>query len=504
MSQDGVKDNNMNTASTNAELANTAANDEIDLIDLIKNIWRQRGLVIGMMILTTVTVLGFHFSKASFSTASSIDYPISLSFLSEDKSKYPNGIAFSPRDLITSSVLQKAVTTSGLDVPLGVLEQSIRVEISNSILKASEIKLAGILANAKTPDEVRVAGEQILKDLHESGRGYVTVSLDLSALPINSQQASSFLQVLVDEWAKLSIERGLMDADITRPLVPFKISKGSNLIDNYDQASNYLNSLSLAVLQLSDLSGTSSLVVNNMSIEDVQRRLTALGDRDIGPLREFAYSNSAALAKADSAIQVRLFARQRLLDLEHARLTKLINSYDLALEQLGSDKNQQGSNRSDQNLQGNAGQFDQSFLDSLLQLGTKLGAVDTRKQLFDRRITAVEELLSLEKEISILLGTSSDKAMKISPEVILKGALINIEKDLNEIQQNVGQFVEAIRELTIESHAQVYVANSAPQVRGGFMQLAPRFTLFVVLGGILGLFLGIFVALIRSALINSK
>jgi LPS O-antigen subunit length determinant protein (WzzB/FepE family) len=36
------------------------------------------------------------------------------------------------------------------------------------------------------------------------------------------------------------------------------------------------------------------------------------------------------------------------------------------------------------------------------------------------------------------------------------------------------------------------------------MQLAPRFALFVVLGGILGLFLGVFVALIRSALLKSK
>jgi len=499
MSQDEIKVNSMNTISTN-----TVASDEIDLVDLIKNIWRQRGLVIGMMILSIVAVLGFHLSKASFSTASAVDYPISLSFLSEDKSKYPNGIAFSPRDLITSSVLQKAIKASGLEIPLGLLEKSIRVESSNSILKASETKLSGMLANAKTPEEVRLAAELVLQDLQESGRGYSTISLDLTQLALNAQQASSFLQILVDEWAKLSIERGLMNADITRPLVSFSISEGSNLIDNYDQASNYLNSLSLAVLQLSDLSGTGSLVVNNMSIEDVQRRLTALGDRDIGPLREFAYSNSSALARADSAIQVRLFARQRLLDLEHARLTKLINSYDLALAQLGSDNSQQGSNRSDQSLQGNAAQFDQSFLDSLLQLGTKLGAVDTRKQLFDRRITAVEELLSLEKEISILLGTSSDNTMKISPEVILKTALVNIEKDLNEIQQNVGQFVDAIRELTIESHAQVYIANSAPQVRGDFMQLAPRFALFVVLGGVLGLFLGIFVALIRSALLKSK
>jgi hypothetical protein len=309
----------------------------------------------------------------------------------------------------------------------------------------------------------------------------------------------------VDEWAKYSLQRGLMNVDIARPFMAFAIDENSNLIDGFDQASHYLKSLNLAVSQLSELSGTSSLVVSQMSIEDVQRRLSALGDRDIGPLREFAYSNSASLAKEDSAIQVRLFARQRLLNLEHARLTKLISAYDSALEHLKSDnKPQQYSGRSGDGNQGSSAQFDQSFLDSLLQLGTKLGAVDTRKQLFERRITTVEELLLLEKEMSILLGTSSDKVMKINPEVILKKALVKIEKDLNEIQQNIGHFVDAIRELTVESHTQVYIANSAPQVRGGVMQLAPRFALFVVLGSLLGLFLGVFVALMRSALLKSK
>lgn len=499
MSQD-VRMNDMNSANMN-----DVNRDEIDLVDLIKNIWSQRGLVLGFILMAVLAVLSFHLAKASFATPSRIDYPISVSFITDNELSYPNGIAFSPRDLITGNVLKNALKISGLEITLDSLQQSVSVESSNSILAKSEEKLSGLLANAKTPEEIRLAAEASLQYLKQTGRGYITVSLDLQGLSINSQQGSSLLQVLVDEWAKLSLERGLMNVDIARPFVPFTIDENSNLIDNYDQASNYLNSLNLAVSQLSELGGTSSLVVSHMSIEDVQRRLNALGDRDIGPLREFAYSNSASLAEADSAIQVRLFARQRLLDLEHARLTKLISSYDLALEQLGSDnKQQQYSGRSGDSGQGNSGQFDQSFLDSLLQLGTKLGAVDTRKQLFERRIKAVEELLSLEKEISILLGTSSDKVMKVNPDVILKGALITIEKDLNEIQQNIGQFVDAIRELTLESHTQVYIANSAPQVRGGYMQLAPRFALFVVLGGILGLFLGIFVALVRSALLKSK
>jgi len=462
-------------------------------------------LVLGFILVSVLVVLSFHFLKASFSVASRIDYPVSLSFLTDNELSYPNGMSFSPRDLIAGKVLQSAIKTSGLELSLESLEDSITVAASNSILRKSESKLSVLLTNAKTPEEIRLAAETSLQYLKETGRGYVTVSLDIKDLNINTEQGSSLLEILVGEWAESSLERGLMNTDITRPFMPFTINESSNLIDNYDQASSYLGSLNQAILQLSDLSGTGSLVVGGMSIEDVKRRLKALGDRDIGPLREFAYSNSSSLANTDSAIQVRLFARQRLLNLEHARLTKLIGSYDLALEQLGLDnKQQQYSGRASQTSQGNSAQFDQSFLDSLLQLGTKLGAVDTRKQLFDRRIKAVEELLFLEKEMAILLGTSSEKAMKINPNVILKDALATIQKDLNEIQQNIGQFVDAIRELTLESHTQVYVANSAPQVRGGFMQLAPRFALFVVLGALLGLFLGVFIALIRSALLKSK
>jgi hypothetical protein len=499
MSQD-VRVNDMNSA--NSDDVNR---DEIDLVDLVKSIWSQRGLVLGFMLLALLAVLAFHLAKASFATPNRIDYPISVSFITDNKLSYPNGIAFSPRDLMTNSVLQDAIKTSGLEITLESLQQSVAVESSNSLLTKSEEKLSELLANAKTPEEIRLAAETSLQYLKQTGSGYITVTLDLQGLTINSQQGSSLLQILVDEWAKYSLQRGLMNVDIARPFMAFAIDENSNLIDGFDQASHYLKSLNLAVSQLSELSGTSSLVVSQMSIEDVQRRLSALGDRDIGPLREFAYSNSASLAKEDSAIQVRLFARQRLLNLEHARLTKLISAYDSALEHLKSDnKPQQYSGRSGDSNQGSSAQFDQSFLDSLLQLGTKLGAVDTRKQLFERRITTVEELLLLEKEMSILLGTSSDKVMKINPEVILKKALVKIEKDLNEIQQNIGHFVDAIRELTVESHTQVYIANSAPQVRGGVMQLAPRFALFVVLGSLLGLFLGVFVALMRSALLKSK
>ena len=479
--------------------------DEIDLLDLIKNIWSQRGLIIGTMLISVLGVLSFHFAKASFSTAQSIDYPISISFIKENSYSYPSGVAFSPRDLITNDVLQNTLVELGLELGVDKLGKAIDVKSSNSILKQAELKLSALLENAKTPDDIRLQAEENLHDLRELGRGYVTLTLDLSNLSITAQQGVLLLETAVNEWASLSIDRGLMNTDISRPLIPFAIKDGSNLIDNYDQAASYLRSLNAAVDQLAGLSGSGSLVVNNMSVEDLRRRLNALGDRDIGPLRGFAYSNSDTLSNSDLAIQVRLFARQRLLDLEHIRLIKLIGSYDLAVEQLGSNiKQQQYPGASEGSSQGSSAQFDKSFLDSLIQLGTKLSAVDTRKLLFDRRMEAVDQLLNLEKEISILKGASEDKVISINPVDILQGALVKIKDDLNEVQVNIGQFVDAIREITLNSNSQVYIANSAPQVRGGLMQMAPNFVKFIVLSAILGLFLGVFVALIRSALLKSK
>jgi hypothetical protein len=499
MSQD-VRINDMNSANSD-----NVSRDEIDLVDLIKSIWSQRGLVLGFMLMAVLAVLSFQLSKTSFSMANSVDYPISISFLKENRFNYPSGVSFSPRDLITSDVLQNTIVKLDRNIDLADLEKAIGVKSSNSLLKQAESRLKTLLEDVKTPEDISAAAKTNLLNLQALGRGHITISLDLTKLKTSAQQGSLLLETVVQEWALLSIRRGLMNIDIDRPIVPFILKENSNLIDDYDQAASYLSSLNVAVSQLSSLSGSSSLIVNNMSVADLERRLHSLGARDIGPLREFAYSNSDTLSHLNLAIQVRLFARQRLLNLDHDRLTKLIASFDIAAEQLGANIKQQypGSATSNGSQSGTA-QFDKSFLDTLIQLGTKLSAVDTRKHLFERRMKAVDQLLDLEKEIAILKGASADKVLKVDPIEILGGALITIKNDLNEVQQNIVHFVDAVRELTLNSNSQVYIADSAPQVRGGYMQLAPRFAMFVVLAGVLGLFLGIFVALIRSALLKNK
>ncbi|UXD87933.1 hypothetical protein [Thalassolituus hydrocarboniclasticus] len=475
--------------------------DEVNLTDLFRNIWRQRGLVLGVALCVGLAVLMFHFARASFAVPHSVDYPITLTFLNGDK--YPNGRVFSPRDIITPAVLNAVETQGRVTVSAEQLAKSLDVYYSNSLYRATEEKLNELLVNSKTPPEMRAAAESALKELREKSHASLTLSLNLQTAGITAAEAEQAVAAVVDAWAQLATERGLMNADIERPLQAFSAADNLNIIDVYDSATSYLESLQLAVAKLSEFPGTGSLVVDGRTLDDIRRQLLMLEGSEIGPLREFAYSNSSELAAKDPAIMVRLFSRQRLLRLEHERLTKLVASYDAALNQL-SRTSAQDLNKTAGSNESSGAQFDESFLDSLLALGNKLGDVEMRKDLFQRRTAATEELLGLEKEIAILTGTDNKNYGNLDSQAILRGSLAGVETSLNTIQQQLDRFIAIYRQQTLQSGGHLFVADAAPVVRGGSAQVGRKIGTHLTLGIILGGMLGVMLALMRAAMISSR
>ncbi|WP_420590296.1 hypothetical protein [Bacterioplanoides sp.] len=475
--------------------------DEISLTDLFRNLWRQRGLVFAFIILAVAAVITLQFFKGSLSAITKVEYPITLNF--DGEVGYPNGSAFSPNDLISTSVLERVIPSLELDVSASRLGAALSAGYSNSLLSSAELSLGNILQDNKVPADVKISAEDALAELKTESQRFLTLHLSLERSGISAVQAEDVVSRIVDVWAKASVEQGLLSLDISRPINPFVVAQSGNLIDTYDSAANYLKSLSGAVEGLTKEPGAQSLVVAGKSLSDLQREISALEGTDVGPLREFAYSNSSSLASVDPAIQVRLFARQRLLKLEQERLTKLIASYDSALSQLASIKGSDGGAGRVNSGQGNL-QLEQSVFDSLLQMGTKLGAVENRNKLFDRRTKAVEDLLALEKEMAILMGVAGSAYGDLNPTEILKSALPSIEQRLNSIQQDVDAFFNAYRDISLQSGAQLYSAQAAPQVRGGFVVSVKKMMKYAVLAAVLGLMLGIMVALIRAAMINSN
>lgn len=154
----------------------------------------------------------------------------------------------------------------------------------------------------------------------------------------------------------------------------------------------------------------------------------------------------------------------------------------------------------DQNRQALNAQFDQSFLDSLLNLGNKLSSVEIREELYKKRTQAIEEKLDLEKEIEILRGLHDDSRTERDVLRMLQTALQEIVVEVNEVQQQLSEFIVAYRQQTLNSGANLYIADAAPQVRGGVVQLGKKVVLSVAVGLILGLMLGVVAALVRSAM----
>ena len=475
--------------------------DGISLTDLFRNLWSQRGLVIAFMLFTVAIVVAFQFAKGAVSAPERIDYPIAVTFPQD--ASYPNGSPFSPNDLTTSLVLERVIKKHGLNETAYGLASALDVSYSNSLLLSAEAKLGQTLQQAKTPADIKEAASSAMAQMKAEGQRFLTLSVDLTQSGLTADQGALLVKDIVADWARVSIEQGLLNVDIARPVSTFNVQADGNLIDIYDSADTYLKSLSAATEGLSEQTGAESIIVSGKSLSDLRREIKALEGTDVGPLREFAYSNSSSLASVDPAIQVRLFARQRLLKLEQERLTKLIASYDSALSQLASIKGADGGAGRVNSGQGNL-QLEQSVFDSLLQMGTKLGAVENRNKLFDRRTKAVEDLLALEKEMAILMGVAGSAYGDLNPTEILKSALPSIEQRLNSIQQDVDAFFNAYRDISLQSGAQLYSAQAAPQVRGGFAVSVKKMMKYAVLAAVLGLMLGIMVALIRAAMINSN
>lgn len=189
--------------------------------------------------------------------------------------------------------------------------------------------------------------------------------------------------------------------------------------------------------------------------------------------------------------------------LEHERLTKLVASYDSALNQLSSTSTQDLNKTAGSNESSGA-QFDQSFLDSLLALGNKLGGVEMRQDLFKRRTAATEELLELEKEIAILAGSDDKTYGNLDSQAILRGSLAGVETSLNTIQQQLDRFIAIYRQQTLQSGGHLFVADAAPVVRGGGVQVGRKIGTHLTLGIILGGMLGVMLALMRAAMISSR
>ncbi len=206
--------------------------DEISITDILVKLWRRRGIILSITLLS----LGFGLI-AIFLSATTKNTPatlfIELSGIKDEK--YPNGAGFSPQDLKSPDVLStlqnkykgvikdENVLSKGLNVTYGT-------ELVTGINKLYEQRLA---QKGLTIADIQKINLDYSAEIQDAGHRGLAISFDYQSMGLSLPEGKEILNELPRAWNYIYINnhRTLIDADI---LSKFNQTVTSKLLDTED------------------------------------------------------------------------------------------------------------------------------------------------------------------------------------------------------------------------------------------------------------------------------
>ncbi|PID66374.1 MAG: hypothetical protein CR975_03160 [Gammaproteobacteria bacterium] len=481
--------------------------DEIDLTKVFKNLFKQRGLIMALALAFFLLGAAFQLSKLAFYTPKAVNYPISIEFITPSNIRYPNGTAFSPEDIITPENIRSALEKTKVGVGINQLTGAVSVAATNALINKAEESLLKQLANKKVTAAKLAETEKALESLKASARTYVTLEVDLSEVNLSADDAKKLLKAIVSSWAENAVEDGLITPNISYPEEPFTYDKKAVIVDNYDKLAIYGQHLVSAFANLSVLTGSNTVSVDGQNLSDLMRKVEGIMDNDIHVMRTYAYSISPALIKDNPLLEVQISSQLRVKELNRQEIEKRIRAYDEVLTKLGYSERKVGVGSTiSLERQSAEANLDQSALNQLLDLGSKLSSSELRKKIVDRRMQAAESLFEIEKEIAMIKGNISNVPLLENQRKIID-SIPKIFKDavdqLNESQRVFVALLKQYRKISLNKSNSLYAEVSSPYVTNPLSFPLKRTLIVLMAAALTGLFLGIVFVLVRSVFLDS-
>ncbi len=497
---------------------NQTADDEIDLLALFKKLFKQRGLIVAFALAFFLFSGAFQLSKLAFKAPKSITYPIAIDFISKDNFNYPNGMGFSPEDIIAPENISVAMRTLNISADKkSSLSEAISVQANHAFIKDAESILQARLSEKKISSDQVEEVKKALATLKLQAKSYVALQLDLSKIKLSTDQAGKLLKAIVSSWAKKAVERGLITPDFSYPSEPFKYDKQAVILDNYDKLADYGYDLKEAFSAFKEFSGSHTVSVNGQNLNDLNRQISGILNNDIYVMRTYGYSASKILVETNPLLEVQMFSQLRVKNLDRQEMEKRIKTYDHMLIQLtyGSEKENlrtAGANISLES-QSTSTKVDQGVLEQLLSLGSQLSSSDLRKEIVNKRLETAEKLFKMEKNIATIQGSnkgSEDNAYvaSLAGQREILALMPKIFDDtvikVNKIQKTFLALVKEYEMLSLNNQNTLYSAMGTPEVDNSLGFSLKKVIIILLAATLMGAFLGMGIALLRAPFTEFK
>ncbi|NDA09054.1 MAG: hypothetical protein EBZ18_06550 [Alphaproteobacteria bacterium] len=174
--------------------------DEISLTDIVVRLWRRRGLIVLLPLLAGGLGLIAVLMMATQSFTPTVYY---LNLTGIEKGTYPNGVAFSPKDLEAPEVLSALATRMGVE-DNDDLRSAISVSFSSpmtaGIINKYNDKLGQKGLNSAEIDAINA---ELDEELKRATQKTARISIDYQALGVSAEEGAEMAMQLPNLWAEI-------------------------------------------------------------------------------------------------------------------------------------------------------------------------------------------------------------------------------------------------------------------------------------------------------------
>ncbi len=482
-------------------------NDEIDPRDIILPIWQAKYRIFLISILMAGLVLAYHLIRYSFTSVSQYSVTVNFNFEGVEKAAYPNGVHFSPNDLLSNNIFRRVfdelkLAEKGVDFLEFTTAVTIKPGFSGEdLLKSTAIDIAS-KDNKITVEDFNQLVATYTDAINIYSRQSAIISLDNSDLHFSQQQAEAILLKIPEIWAEISIqELGVMN--VFSELVSIDISKnlGVEPLVMVSKLADYSMLLKKSLTKLKTLPRAHSILEkkSRYSINDLAFQLNQIDKYQINTLRAViieneSFSNNLGLHESFRSGQLAKLHREK------GELVRMIKVYDEITHQFdqissrGSFSLAEKESSKSGKMAIYSPQYGDALVTNLLELGSKMADPEFRKDLLNEKITLALKLQKIETEIEVFSSSSSSSSSdtKVISKTEIMAYIAQAGKELDILSYSIGSIVKQYNSYAYNNHGSLYSLSGEMVAVEGYMMNDPKLKLKLVLGFILGAMLAVF------------
>ena len=493
------------------------ADDEIDLRDLVLPLFQNKWLIIAIALACTMLGSIYHLGRYTFTYPDEYRLPIAFVFSGANEGEFPNGNKFSANDVTASQILRRVYdSNSDLASTASYADfvEAVSISYGFSAIDFLENYVSNLADSDRkvTVEQFNERVEQYMQVLSQKNRSTATITLDNSELRLSQNVISRVLKSIASTWSTYSIDqRGVLDKFSTFSASPIPADTNSqdiflvvNILDDIAKTTTE----QLAMFAREPGASSFTLPDDGYSYQDLQTELDLLIKYQLNLMKSLITNEIIRSDNSDNSLRGEFVeARLKQLKSRENELTRIITVYEESIDQF--DKLVNSPAAADASIARGttiySPQYNENFVNTMLDLGSKLADPAFRKQLIQTKIEISTDLEEIRTEIALFDSDSdsdSDSYRELNND--LTNELSNIKSQLERIRGDAARLIQAYNQNANSNSAELYQSLGDVEKVSGYKLINSSIYKILAAAFVLGLFLGVVVVFIRKMLAPPK